>query len=98
MAELRWTDEACIWMREIFDYISIDNSKIAKRVIQDIYKRVQVLKEFPKIGHSYLENSEREIRILTYGHYRIVYLVKPNEDIDVLGVFHDALDIDRYLI
>jgi plasmid stabilization system protein ParE len=36
-------------------------------------------------------------RILLYGHYRIAYLIKSADEIDVLGVFHGALDIDRYL-
>ena len=31
------------------------------------------------------------------GHYRIAYLIKENEDIDVLGVFHGAMEIERYL-
>ena len=31
-----------------------------------------------------------------YGHYRIAYLVKEDGDIDILGVFHGALDINRY--
>jgi hypothetical protein len=30
-----------------------------------------------------------------YGHYRIAYLVKP-ETVEVLGVFHGALDISDY--
>ena len=41
---------------------------------------------------------EREVRILLYGHYRIAYLVKSAEEIDILGVFHGALDIRRYLL
>ena len=39
--------------------------------------------------------SERHVRILLYEHYRIAYLVRP-ERVDVLGVFHGALDISRY--
>ncbi len=38
-----------------------------------------------------------EVRILLYGHYRIAYLVNPDDAIDILGVFHGALDIERYL-
>jgi plasmid stabilization system protein ParE len=34
---------------------------------------------------------------LLYGHYRIAYLIKPSGDIDVLGVFHGGLEIQRYL-
>ena len=37
-----------------------------------------------------------EIRILLYGHYRIAYLVKPDL-VEILGVFHGALDIQRYI-
>jgi len=38
------------------------------------------------------------IEILLYGHYRITYLVKNGGDIDILGVFHGALDISKYSI
>jgi toxin ParE1/3/4 len=45
-----------------------------------------------------LPNHEnKEIRILLYGHYRIAYLIKNEKSIDVLGVFHGALEIERYL-
>jgi len=41
--------------------------------------------------------EEGEIRVMLYGHYRIAYLRRNDSDwIDVLGVFHGALDIDRY--
>jgi len=36
------------------------------------------------------------IRILLYGHYRITYLIISLEKIDILGVFHGAVDIDRF--
>jgi hypothetical protein len=32
------------------------------------------------------------------GHYRIAYLIKSDTSIDALGVFHDALNIERYLL
>jgi plasmid stabilization system protein ParE len=47
------------------------------------------------MGHRY-EASKRNVRILLYGHYRITYLVKADGDIDILGVFHGALDIGKY--
>jgi plasmid stabilization system protein ParE len=36
------------------------------------------------------------VRLLLYGHYRIAYLVKDNGNVDVLGVFHGALDLSKY--
>jgi plasmid stabilization system protein ParE len=41
--------------------------------------------------------SDVDVRVLLYGHYRIAYVIKPDSNIDILGVFHGALDIDRYL-
>lgn len=51
----------------------------------------------PELGQQYRGQTERHIRVLRYGHHRIAYLVKPGGDIDVLGVFHERLDIRRYL-
>jgi plasmid stabilization system protein ParE len=42
--------------------------------------------------------SVRHIRILLFGHYRIAYLIKPDGNIDILGVFHGALEIERYFL
>jgi plasmid stabilization system protein ParE len=98
MARLNWTREAEMWLRDIFEYIAQDNPVAATRVAEGIYERAQVLSEFPQIGHRYEGIADREVRILLYGHYRIAYLIKSEEDIDILGVFHGALDIRRYLI
>ena len=97
MATLRWTEEAATWLEEIYQYIAKDNPQAASRTIQAIYDRAQIIKKFPLIGHKYRDESEGEVRILLYGHYRIAYLIHGTGRIDILGVFHTALDIDRYL-
>jgi toxin ParE1/3/4 len=98
MARLNWTQEAETWLRDIYEYIAQDNPVAAARVVEGIYERAQALSEFPQIGHRYEGIADREVRILLYGHYRIAYLIKSEEDIDILGVFHGALNIQRYLI
>jgi toxin ParE1/3/4 len=95
MATLTWTDEAQRWLRDIFDYISADSPAAAARTVSGIYERAQFLVTFPEIGHRYFA-STRNVRILLYGHYRIAYLIKADGDIDILGVFHGALDIERF--
>jgi plasmid stabilization system protein ParE len=94
--EIRWTAEAEIWLKDIYDYIAQDNLTAAAQVVEGIYETVQILGDFPKIGHRYRSEPEGEIRILLYGHYRIAYLLRSEEEIDILGIFHGALDIDRY--
>ncbi len=97
MAKIRWTAEAEKWMREIYDYIAQDNEIVAQRVIAGVYNRVQILKDFSEIGYKYRSELEGEIRILLYGHYRIAYLIRSKELIDILGVFHGAMEMERYL-
>ena len=97
MAEIRWTQEAAAWLEDIYGYIAQDNPLAAQRVVNDIYQRVQLLETFPLLGCRHRSEPEGEIRILFFGHYRIAYLVRDPSTIEVLGVFHSALDIDRYL-
>jgi len=97
MVELKWTNEAQTWLRDIFDYIAVDNPQAAARVVEAIYAQTQVLLSFPDVGYRYRQVEEGEIRVLLYGHYRIAYLYRQNNaSVDILGVFHGALDIDRY--
>ncbi len=97
MAEIRWTAEAEVWLKDIYEYISNDNSSAAARVVEGIYEKAQLLKDYPEIGYKYRSEPEGEVRILLYGHYRIAYLLVSKKEIDILGVFHGALEIDRYL-
>ena len=98
MAEIRWTEEAAQWLQDIFEYISVDSPDAAEKVISSIFEKAQVLIEHPEIGHKYQTVSGRNVRILLYGHYRITYLIKESGDINILGIFHGSLDIDRYLL
>ncbi|MBW2097117.1 MAG: type II toxin-antitoxin system RelE/ParE family toxin [Deltaproteobacteria bacterium] len=98
MARIRWTSEAEAWLKEIHDYIAEDNPSAAAKVVEEIHEKAQMLCQFPDMGYRYRSEDEGEIRIMLYGHYRIVYLRREDEElIDVLGVFHGALDMDRYL-
>jgi plasmid stabilization system protein ParE len=95
VAEITWTAEAERWLSDIFEYIAADNPAAALRTVQGIYDRAQVLREFPQIGQRY-SPSTRHVRVLIYGHYRIAYLVKEDGNVEILGVFHGALDLSKY--
>jgi plasmid stabilization system protein ParE len=95
VAEITWTEEAQRWLNSIFEYIAQENPAAATKTVLGIYERAQVLKEFPQLGQRY-SPSTRQVRLLIFGHYRIAYLVKPDGNVDILGVFHGALDISKY--
>ena len=95
MAKITWTEESRRWLEDIFEYIAADNPDAATGTVEGIYERAQVLAQYPEMGHRYLHSS-RDVRILLYGHFRIAYLIKADGNVDILGVFHGALDITKY--
>lgn len=66
-------------------------------MVESIYQRVQTRRQFPELGYRYERITNRHIRILVYGHYRIAYLLRPSGNTEILGVFHGALHIERLL-
>lgn len=97
MGEVIWSREALRWLREIREYIAQDNPDAAYRTAAGIVERVEILSTFPEIGQRFEGKTDREIRVLLYGHYRIAYLVTDERDVKLLGIFHGALDMDRFL-
>lgn len=95
MAQVVWTTEARRWLQEIYDYIAEDNEEAAYRTVRAIHERAEILLTSPEIGYRYRERPD--IRVLLYGHYRIAYLTTAERRIEILGVFHAALDMARYL-
>jgi toxin ParE1/3/4 len=98
VVDINWTAEAESWLHDIYTYIARDSVEAARRVVEGIYEKAQALREYPELGYRYEHSSGEDVRILLYGHYRIAYLRKSTTRIDILGVFHGALDVDRYLL
>jgi plasmid stabilization system protein ParE len=95
VGSITWTKEAQQWLEDIFEYIAKDDRPTAEATVLAIYERAQILAEYPEIGQRYT-HSTRHVRVLLYGHYRIAYLVTSRGDVEILGVFHGSLDIERY--
>ena len=49
MAKVVWTEEAERWLRKIHDYIAQDKPEAAFNVVQSIYRRAQILVQFPQL-------------------------------------------------
>ena len=97
MAKIVWTKHAADCLEQIYQYIARDNPKAAHKVVAGIYDKIQILGRQPHIGHRYEGISSREIREILYGHYRSPYLLKSESNVEILGIFHGAMDIERYL-
>jgi plasmid stabilization system protein ParE len=96
MAKIVWTREAADWLQSIHDYIAKDSPRAALKVVRGLYDKIQLLCKHPRLGQRYERIVDREVREILYGHYRIAYLVKTEQRIEILGIFHAAMEIDRY--
>jgi len=89
--------EAADALEQIHDYIAENSPEAAMNVVTGIYDEIQMLRAHPRIGQRYAPIVDREVREILYGHYRIPYLIVTDDRIEILGVFHSAMDIDHYL-
>ncbi|MCA9062600.1 MAG: type II toxin-antitoxin system RelE/ParE family toxin [Planctomycetaceae bacterium] len=90
-------DGSCSLSGTDYDFIARENPQAAHRVVVGIYEKTQMLGRQPMIGQRFELVADREVREILYGHYRIPYLVVSDDQIEILGVFHGAMDIERHL-
>ena len=96
MAALSWTREAQSWLETIYKHIALDNPGAAANTVQAIVRKAELLQDHPRLGYR-LEHQDVDARVLLHKDYRIVDRVESEHRIGVLGVFHGALELNRYL-
>jgi len=97
VGEVVWAESALHWLREIHGYIARDNPEAAMGVVRGIVERTAQLAEFPESGQLLALRGFRNLRVLLFGHYRIAYRLRRRDLVEVVGVYHGALDIARRL-
>lgn len=86
--KILWTEPARMDLREIFLYISNDNSKAARLLLNTIKNRVELLKENPRLGRLGRVEGTYEL-VLAGTRYIVPYRIK-NQQIEILAVFHGS--------
>lgn len=86
-----WSNPAKSDLRAIHDFITTDSKYYAKKVIQDIIDRTNILKEYPQIGRNAPEIADENIREIFVYSYRILYEIKL-ENVYIIGIIHGRRD------
>ena len=89
MAQVTWTERALSDIEAITQYISKDSPFYANIFIKRVYKKVQLLLDFPTMGRVVPEYGEENIRELIFQSYRIIYRIV-NDNVDILTVIHGS--------
>ena len=87
-----WTEPAKADLRSIHDFIAHDSRHYAKKVIQDIREKTDILEELPKLGMKVPELNDDSVRELSLYSYQIIFEIKDHR-VFVLAVVHKRRDL-----
>lgn len=86
-----WTDAAVAQLQAINDYLAQTSPQFARRIVDRLTKRSTQIAAFPFSGRIVREYELNEVREVIESSYRIIYLIKEDEDqVEVLTVIHSA--------
>lgn len=86
-----WAAPAKTDLKAIHDFIASDSKYYAKKVIQDIIDRTNIIETYPMIGRKVPEIDDENIREIFAYSYRILYEIK-TEKIYIIGIIHGRRD------
>lgn len=95
MGQIKWTEKASSHLQAIHEYISKDSITYATRFIKSLVKAATKLEAMPNIGRIVPELENYGCREVIYQNYRIVYRIKDNENIEILGISHAARNFEK---
>ncbi|MCF6240277.1 MAG: type II toxin-antitoxin system RelE/ParE family toxin [Bacteroidales bacterium] len=95
MVQINWTFQARDDLKAIAEFISKDSIIYAKRQIQRIKNRTNILKTHIYSGKIVIEIDRSDIRELIEGNYRIIYKIVHINRVDILTVHHSARDLSK---
>lgn len=84
MVRVIWTEPALQDLDQIADYISLDNTVAAKKLVTKVFQRVERLNQHPQLGKSVQELEESIYRELVVSPCRIFY----REENDIVYIIH----------
>ena len=89
MVKIVWTPLAISDLKNIHDYISLESTVYADRMVEKLLAKVVPLESFPGLGRIVPEFRKKSIRELIEGNYRIVYKIHPDH-IGIARIHHSA--------
>ena len=87
--KVHWTRNAIGHLANIYEYIGLNSTIYANRMVDKIIRRSEQIADQPYSGRKVPEYDADDIRELIEKPYRIIYRIKPNQ-IDVVAVIHGA--------
>jgi|SRR5690625_27269 len=88
---IAWTEKAEKQLDQIFNYIAADSDFYAYRTVEKVIDQAESIIPHPQKGRMVPEYERDDIREIFHHPYRIIYLIKQQENIiEILSVIHGA--------
>jgi plasmid stabilization system protein ParE len=79
-------------LKDIRDFIALDNPTAADDVIDKLFDALEDLAQWPGQGHTRRDLTDRNVRFWPVGSYLVVYRSDPTP-LQVVAILHGARDI-----
>ncbi len=90
MATIDWSNQVFDDIDTIADYLSQRSDPLAKSFVDNVFRKAELLKNFPEMGRMVPEVGSKNVRELIYKQYRIVYQLVNKDKIRILTIYHSA--------
>lgn|ERR1035437_3744629 len=90
MVKVVWTQRALNDLEDIGDYISKDSNKYAKLTLENLVYTALLIEINPFVGRFVPESSDKTIREIIKGSYRVIYQIRNETSVFILTVFHSS--------
>ena len=98
MAQIIWTEPALLNLDEIAEYIALDKHTAAQALVEEVFSRVEHLRQFPDSGRKPPELPRKSrYRELIAGPCRVFYRVEKSK-IYILYVMRSEKLLRKYIL
>ena len=97
MAQIIWTDPALSELDEIANYIALDKPNAARKLVTQVFERIEQLSDFPDSGKKPIEIKDSPYLEIVINPCRIFYRHE-KDCVYVLFVLRSERDLRKYLI
>lgn len=97
MAQIIWTEPALTDLNEIAEYIALDKVEAARRLVEQVFKSVGQLEQFPELGRKPPELEDSTYLEIIVNPCRILYRLDQNKAY-ILYVMRGERQLRNYLL
>ncbi len=97
MAQIIWTEPALNDLDKIAEYIALDKPSAAKKLVSNVFAKVERLENFPKSGRKPPELNESRYREVVVPPCRVFYRIE-DENIFILYVMRNEKRLRKFIL